>query len=282
MVSIFDYIDYRNYLKDFYLENKKNKKYFSYRYFSSKAGVKSPVFLKLVVEGKRNLTHPMIEKFTKPLNLNEKESLYFKHLVLFNQGKTAMEKQEHYLVLKSMAGHINEHIIESDLYDFYDKWYTSVIRELICQFDFQDRFDKIATAVYPKITKTQAKNAIKLLIKLDMIKKNPNGTYSQTKKAISTGSTVSSLAIRNFNRQMAKLAESSLDSVSVSKRNISGITMGISEKGYHVLEAEIQAFKDRVVNIINADEPCYKVYQMNIQLFPLSKQAEKKNDEANT
>jgi uncharacterized protein (TIGR02147 family) len=95
MKPVFEYIDYRRYLRDYYAENKKSKKYFSYRYFSSRAGIKSPVFLKLIIENKRNLTRPMIEKFCKALDLNNKEALYFRHLVLFNQGKTAQEKQEH-------------------------------------------------------------------------------------------------------------------------------------------------------------------------------------------
>lgn len=272
MKSVFEYIDYRHYLSDFYSEHKKVKKYFSYRYFSSKAGVKSPVFLKLIIEGKRNLTQPMIEKFSTALGLKEKEAVYFNHLVLFNQGKTSLEKQEHYLVLKSMAGLIKEHVIESDYYDYYDKWYTSVIRELICQRDFKENYDKIAAAVYPKITPTQAKSAVELLVKLGMIRKKRDGTYAQTEKAITSGSSVTSIAIRNFNRQMAQLAEKSLDSVPVSRRHISGITMGISEEGYHILESEIEAFKERVVNIINADEIADKVYQLNIQLFPTSKE----------
>ena len=278
MKLVFEYIDYRRFLRDYYAENKKSKKYFSYRYFSSRAGIKSPVFLKLIIEGKRNLTRPMIEKFCKALAFNDKEVLYFKHLVLFNQGKTAQEKQEHYLVLKSMIGLVKEHIIESDLYEYYDKWYTSVVRELICQYDFQDQYEKIATLVFPKITPGQAKAAVELLLKLEIIIKNKDGTYSQTEIAITSGSAVTSLAIRNFNRQMAQLAEKSLDSVPVTKRHVSGITMGISEEGYHVLESEIEAFKERVVNIVNADDKSEKVYQLNIQLFPLTKDKGGNND----
>jgi uncharacterized protein (TIGR02147 family) len=271
MKSVFEYIDYRRFLREYYAENKKSKKYFSYRYFSSRAGIKSPVFLKLIIEGKRNLTRLMIEKFSKAIAFNDKEALYFKHLVLFNQGKTAQEKQEHYLVLKSMLGLVKEHVIESGLYEYYDKWYTSVVRELVCQCDFQDQYDKIAAKVFPRITPGQAKAAVELLLKQGLIIKNNDGTYNQTEQAITSGSAVTSLAIRNFNRQMAQLAEKSLDSVPVNKRHVSGITMGISEEGYHVLESEIEAFKERVVNIVNTDDKSEKVYQLNIQLFPLTK-----------
>ncbi len=271
MKSIFEYIDYRRFLLDYYTESKQNKPYFSYRFFSSRAGIKSPVFLKLVIECKRNLTRPMIEKFAKALSFSDKESIYFKHLVLFNQGKTSQEKQEHYLVLKSMVGLVKENIIESDLYEYYDKWYTSVIRELVCQHDFKNQYESIAAKIFPKITPGQAKAALELLLKLRLLVKKSDGTYEQTNRAISSGSSITALAIRNFNRQMVRLAEKALESVPVEKRHVSGITMGISEEGYHVLISEIEAFKERIVNIVNADTKSEKVYQFNVQLFPVTK-----------
>jgi len=271
MERIFDYIDYRSFLRDFYSVNKSEKKYFSYRYFSGRAGIKSPVFLKLVMDGKRNLTRNMVEKFATALKFNEKERVYFRNLVLFNQAQNSQEKQEHYLVLKSMAGMVKEHVIGSDLYDYYDKWYISVIRELICLRNFKDDFRKIASAVFPKIRPMQAKKALELLLRLGLVRKIGDGSYEQTQKAITTGSEVNSLAIRNFNRNMLLLAENSLDKVSRSNRHISGITVGISGQCYHVLTAEIEAFKERVVKIVNADEKSENVYQLNLQLFPLNR-----------
>jgi len=53
-------------------------------------------------------------------------------------------------------------------------------------------------------------------------------------------------------------------------RNISGITMGISKSCYDVLLAELGAFKERVIAIVNRDEASSRVYQLNFQLFPLS------------
>ena len=45
MINIFEYQNYRLYLKDYYQEQKSTKKYFSYRYFSKKAGINAPAFL---------------------------------------------------------------------------------------------------------------------------------------------------------------------------------------------------------------------------------------------
>ena len=49
MKPLFEYLDYRQYLRDFYVEQKAQRK-FSFREFSKIAGFSSPVFIKLVIE----------------------------------------------------------------------------------------------------------------------------------------------------------------------------------------------------------------------------------------
>jgi hypothetical protein len=76
MKSIYKYIDYRKYLKDFYDESKAAKHYFSYRFFAQRAGLKAPILLKLVIDGKRNLSRKAIDKFITGMGLKEKEAIF--------------------------------------------------------------------------------------------------------------------------------------------------------------------------------------------------------------
>ena len=112
MKPIFEYIDYRQYLKDYYNESKATMTYFSYRFFAQRAGLNSPILLKLVFDGKRNLSRKSTEKFIKGLNLKEKEAVYFSNLVRFNQAKVVGEKQVYYRVLRSMARMTPQYLIE--------------------------------------------------------------------------------------------------------------------------------------------------------------------------
>jgi uncharacterized protein (TIGR02147 family) len=213
----------------------------------------------------------MIEKFIHALNLNKKEELFFKNLVLFNQAKTAFEKQEHYSVMLGMMEYVNENQLSSDQYTYFEQWYNSVIRELICMYDFKDNFDLIAKTVYPPIKAGEVKNAVKLLLRLKLIKKTSDGTYLQTNSAVISNDSMVALARRSFNSEMLVLARNANETISPEERNISGITMGISKACYDVLLAEMAAFKERVKVIVNQDERSSCVYQLNLQLFPLSK-----------
>jgi uncharacterized protein (TIGR02147 family) len=274
MKAIFEYFDYRAFLRDYYAKNKSENRYFSYRFFARKAGIKSPVFYKEVAEGKKKLSPAMIEKFCSALHLNEKEATYFKYLVLFDQATTAKEKQEHYVVLRAMENVKSEKALNADQYDYFGTWHNVVIRELVTLFDFKDNFKLLATTVLPPIKTREAAASVELLLKLGLIKKRPDGTYEQVDTAITAASGVASLAIRQFNKTMAVHAVAAIENLVKTERSISGITVGISQGMYDIINAEIAAFKDRIVTLVSRDENCERVYQLNMQFFPVSQKVD--------
>ncbi|MBN1601343.1 MAG: TIGR02147 family protein [Chitinispirillaceae bacterium] len=274
MDSIFSYINYRLFLKDYYEENKEKSKYFSYRYFSTKAGINSPSFLKQVIESKRNLTTISIEKFLAALKFSDKEAAFFRHLVFFNQAKLAREKQQHYTMMLSMMQSVREQRLTALQHEYYNHWFVPVIREVVCHFDFRGNYKELAAAVSPPIAVREARFAVKLLKDLNLIELAPNGTFRQTAAAIISDSSVGRMAVRSFNREMLKKAEIALDETSIEERQIYGVTVGISKECYNVLVAEMAAFRDRLVSIVNNDKCSDRVYQMQMQLFPLSRKLE--------
>jgi uncharacterized protein (TIGR02147 family) len=268
---IFTYIDYRRFLSDFYQEKKRTGRHFSYRYFARRAGFASPVFLKLVIEGKRNLSRAMIPRYCTALGLNPKQSCFFEHLVLFNQAKTSIEKQEHYAVMVSMIGKVAERQVEVDQYGYFSHWYTPVILELACRNGFTGDGEALAAMLLPPIKPKEARASVDLLLRLKLIERNDDGTLRRTNAALHGGAEVAVLSLRSFNRQMVERALHAIDALPTDQRHASGVTAGISMRTYNVIEAEIEAFKDRIIAIANNDEGSDCVCQLNIQLFPLSK-----------
>jgi uncharacterized protein (TIGR02147 family) len=274
MKSIFHYIDYRRFLSDYYNEKKATTRHFSYRYFCGKAGITSPTFLKLVMEGKSNISVAMIDKFSVALKLNKKEARYFKHLVLFNQSPNADDKQEHYAVLVSMNNNVSQRVLGSEQFEYLSKWHTVVIRELICQYDYKDDFKAIASSVVPPVSKRDAAFSVKLLRRLGLVIKNPDGTYCHADRVLATNRDVAGPAIRAFNKTMIELAHKSVDTVDNTRRHVSGNTMGISRECFDVLCAEIEAFKERIAAIADNSAAGDRVYQLNVQLFPIGQTPE--------
>jgi|GEM_PF-5479849 len=113
-MNIYDYYDFRKYLNDFYKHKKATSKVFSYRYFAKRAGFNSGSFLKLVMDGKRNLTEDSLDKFINAMELKEEEATYFRALVGLGQSQTNREKMRFYQeceYLKTMSTwDLNDHI----------------------------------------------------------------------------------------------------------------------------------------------------------------------------
>jgi uncharacterized protein (TIGR02147 family) len=106
--DIFDYEDYRLFLKDFYDYSKKTNKNFSHRYFALKAGYSSSGFLHLIIEGKRNLSRKSVPKFARAIELNIKEQIFFDALVSFNQSKEAESKEFYGKILQELQKTFSE------------------------------------------------------------------------------------------------------------------------------------------------------------------------------
>ncbi len=271
-LNIFGYVDFRVFLRDFYNLQKKQTRYFSYRYFSNKAGFSSHNVLKQVINGERNIAVKSIEKFCRVLNLTARECDYFRLMVLFNQSKNEQEKNELFKEMfrykqGSKAKRLNEL-----QYKMYSEWYHAAIRELVSFMDIGDDYAAIAKMLSPPITPGQVKKSLQLLEDIGIIRKNGNGKWVQCDPIIKTDPEVESLSIRNHNRKMIQLGEEAIEKVKPEEREVSGMTLGISRKTFNEIKWKIQNFKDEILSDVMSDtSKSEEVYQLNFQFFPVVK-----------
>jgi uncharacterized protein (TIGR02147 family) len=74
-----------------------------------------------------------------------------------------------------------------------------------------------------------------------------------------------------MHRQMGELAVRALDEIPVKERDISGLTLGVSENAFFRISQEIADFRRRISSIVMEDTGENRVYRLNVQLFPLTK-----------
>jgi len=270
MLDIYQYLDYRTYLKDFQADRQVRNASFSVRSFLKRAGITSPSFFKQVVDGDRNLTENTLAAFLTAMNLKTAESLYFRTLVHFCQAKTSEEKQLHYEKLRELGSSAKVAVVGEASYAFYEHWYIPVLRELICMAPFHEDYAALAKSLRPSINISEARQAVKTLLQLGFIVDKGKGKFIQAEPLLHTGFEVKSLAVRGFNRQMVQLAAEALDRVPVKDRNITGVTMSVSEKTYGLITEEIRVFQEKILRLVERDPEADRVYQMNVMLFPVS------------
>lgn len=272
MSDIFTYFNYRDFLRDYYKEQKAGNPSFSYQYLALKAGFKTKSFIPHVIEGKKNLSRDSIYKLAMALKLEKKAFSYFEDLVAFNQASTLEQRNYFFSKLSEYNRRNIARIVQKKQYDFYTKWYHNTIRELVTIADFKDDYKKLAHMVKPSVTPLQARQSVALLLQLGLIEQK-HGRYIQTNRAITTGDEVYSLAVQNFHVQNLVMAADAVSICPVEERDVSTLVVGLSPKGFKAVKEEIRQFRKRLVEIVDLDEPAERVYAINFQLLPTSERA---------
>ncbi len=267
---VYDYLDYRVFLKDLFEYNKNHRNNFSYRFFSREAGFSSPNFLKLVTEGQRNLTNTSIAKIAKGFRLKKQESEFFEDLVFMNQADTHDEKNRYYRKMLAVREYINNHRIDKAKYEYFSKWYYPAIREIITFNNHRLTPAQIAQRLNPQISPREAERALKLLMELELISKDADGCWQRSDKVVTTGAEVQSHVIANFHREMLTLATESIERFPSEERDITALTLSVSHHALVDIKARMTSFRRELLELATEDENSDQVYQINFQVFPLT------------
>ncbi|MBN1308646.1 MAG: TIGR02147 family protein [Chitinispirillaceae bacterium] len=272
-VNIYDYTNYRQYLRDYYEKQKAKNPAFSYRYFAKKAGFNSSGLYKDIVDGRTGITRSLILRFARAMKLTPKQQEYFETLVYFNEAKTVDEKQLYFERLLKFYNS-KAYRMDASQYEYYSQWYYCAIRELLAIDNFSDDYAKIAQSLNPTIRTDQAKKAIRVLKKLGLISKNKQAYYKAVDTIVTTGPDVKSLNIARFQQAMMDLAKEAIDRHPAHDRDISTVTFSVSKKTCDDIKAELTACRKRILAMIERSENEDRVCQLNMQLFPLTRTKE--------
>ena len=270
MKPVMEYSSYRVFIRDYYAE-RKIRSGFTWRDFAKAAGYSSPVFLKLVCDGKTNLSEAGVERVASAMGLVGVDLQYFRLLVQFNQEKDSSTQKQVYAEMRKLSKEYSFALVGEDQYDYYDSWVNPVLREMAPRLNGATPAQMAGEIVFDTDA-AQVKKSLKLLQQNGLLKKDDQGNFSQGNLSVTTGNLdVASLAVREMHRQMGELAVKSLDQVPVKERNVSGLTIGISQEAFERISHEIADFRRRISAIVMEDSGEERVYRLNVQLFPLTK-----------
>ncbi len=269
-ITIFNYTDYKLFLKDYYAFQKKQNRHFSYRYFAQKTGAAASV-MKDIMSGRRNLTLPVMNKYAAAMKLSTRETKYFEVLVRFVNSKNNAEKNEAFTEMIRIRGRSGIKFLGEDHYEFFSKWYHSAIRELITLPEFKEDYDWIGARLNPQITPLQAKKSVEFMLSVGILQRDRKGRLAQKDAVISSEYEMASAALRNFHTQMVGLAQDAIEGTPRQLREISSVTLGLSEKCLHRIKERIRIFKEEILTMAVDDKSDSEtVCQLNFQLFPLA------------
>lgn len=269
-LSIFEYDDFRRFLRDYYEKARAKDPKVSQRFLSGRLGVSSSGWLSDLLQGRANLTGIHLVRLAALLALKPREADYLEALVLFNQAGSIEERNRHYRKLSSFK-EIKADTVGQAKFEYYSQWYYPAIRELLFLFEYKGDHADLARRLEPPIKAAQAKEAIEVLEKLGFICKDAQGVWRPRESTLKKDTAFKSLYAANFHRASMELGMQSLERFPKEERHVSSMILSFSAPGFQEALTEIETLRKKLVALMQEDPHPEKAYQLNVQFFPVTR-----------
>lgn len=269
MPKLFDYLDYRKYLRDAYAEDKVAHPVRTHRYIEGKVGLKSSGHFAQILGGRCNISPPVAARLAAYLRLKRREADYFENLVAYNQAKTHEEKNRLFARLMTFKN-ARAQVVGADRHAFYRKWYFSAVRELLDLKPFKGDHAALGRMLSPALAPEECREALDLLLRLGFIVRRADGSLAKAEEVVTSGYTAESEDLRAYQLDVLDLTRGAVDRFPKEVRNFSTLTVTLSAEDYRLLIEELRAFRGRILETARQSRNPDRVYQCNFQFFPLA------------
>jgi uncharacterized protein (TIGR02147 family) len=257
--TAYDELEFRFWLQNqFSRRCKKNSKY-SLRAFARLLRMDASSVSQILL-GKRKVSIKLIKSICEILCANptliDKFSEQSKKRFTINSGLPPTQQQSYSL-------------LSQDAFNMISDWYHVAILELFSIPNFEGTVSACAKAL--NISNTQAKIAVERLMRLDLLKSH-NGKIARSKMLITNFKPgMTSSAHKLLQRQILQKALDAIDNVDSSEKDITCMTMAVDSRKLMEARELITKFRREMSRFLENGKR-NKVYQLAIQLYPISKE----------
>ncbi len=265
------YLDPREFLESLFRSAKAETKAYSYLEFAEDLGFSRTNVIHLIIRGKRPLTSKAGEKIAEVLAWKGLDRRYWLNMVAYHDSSDSTEREHLMLEMVEIKGReIHQSTSLQHQLEFFTEWYHSIIFELAGLSTFSEDPKVLGSLLEPKIRPEQAKRSLELLEKLGLLIRQ-EGRLVPVQTNISTGDEIASLAVVRYHQNMMDLGKRSLTAIDGDRRDISSISFACNESVALEIKREVSLFRKRILTLSDGQPGSDRVYQMNIQLFPVSR-----------
>lgn len=280
MPDVSQYVDYRKFLSDYYEYKRKTEssglRAYSYSVFSASADIRSPNYLKLVIEGQRNLSEQMAVKFAKAMKLNKSQAEEFCLLVAYGQETEPQRRAQHLRTLSEFRyrNQIKFGEINSKATDLLPSWLTWVLYHLVDQRDVEFTPEKIRNLIRTQTNSEEIRRSLERLLEAGLLERNAdNGKIQKGKELVDDPQNVPPALIKKLQTELLYLGMESLFVDSPEDREFGSMTVSMTEEEFNRFKFELRQLRKKWARDISTNRVGSKgeqVYQFNVQLFPIT------------
>lgn len=268
MAELFEYTDYRAFLKDYVEERKRKESFFSLRFFAQKVGTDPGTVVK-ILQGQLHLSARLAPKVCLACKFEPREAEYFQAMVEFGKARHGADIRRSFERMGALKG-VERRTLTENQYAFYQSWVHSAVRASLGLRPFSGDCKALGASLVPPVSAGKVRESIELLEKLGLIGRTESGQWAVTDALISTGERWRGEAIREFQSQTLDLAKASLHRDPAELREHSTVTLTLRRQDLSLLKERASEFRKELLRIAAMAQDEDAVFQVNVQIFPLA------------
>lgn len=266
MKPVFEYLDYRVYLKEAYEERKSESPFYSYRMMAEAFGLfPSNVFR--ILHGDGHLPARCHSRALEFLGLSGRSAEYFLLLVSYARERSAKAKGE--ILEKAMTlRDVARHPLETSELEYFSNWWTCVVRALLEITDGRAVPGELAGCTVPAVAEADVRASLKLLVELGLVKKASSGRLVPAQAHLTAGGPAKARAVRGFQRQILALASESLERFAPDDRDVSTLTLSMDELAFREIRELVRECRRQIQKRVEECRDSDRVMHLSMAFFP--------------
>lgn len=278
--QISNYLDFRKFLADYYHYRREMTKNdlrpYNYAVFSAAANIKSPNYLKLIIEGRRNLSEDMILKFAKAIGLAKEATEEFKILVLFGQASDPAERNMYLKALneRRVDSKLKSGEIDQKTWEKIPSWISWILYSLLDQKDVKFEPESLRKTLRDKASVDEIKHSLETLLRSgEIVKDEVTGEFKKARSLMESAEEVPVALVRKLQAELMYLGLESLFRDAATEREFGSATLAMTQQEFEDLRFQLRKLRKEAQKNIGVKRLSSKgdrVYQLNLQLFPIS------------
>ena len=267
--EIWEFGDYRAFLKAILDQWKTTRKQFSLRWFAERAGFSSHSFVGLVIAGKRNLGPDGVEKIGRIFKMKGPSLEYFRTLVRHNQAETVREREETLEAMKKARGARDARRLGREHWKYYDRWETPVVRELATWTKEGVEPARLGEMFVPPLKAERVRESMDLLQELGLLRRE--GEKWVTDDAVLSALDIPGQVLREARTQFLLRAIEAAERLPPTERHASWAVLSASRKTLDEVFRLLDEARQNCLAEAVADPEVDGVYVVSLQAFPVAR-----------
>ncbi|HNY32624.1 MAG TPA: TIGR02147 family protein [Fibrobacteria bacterium] len=268
MRPVFEYLDYRDILKEAFEERKQATPLFSYRMLAENFGLDTSNMFR-ILQKDSHLPARCQSRAVEFIGLTGRGAEYFLLLIAYARERNPKARAEILEKAMDLRDVERRKLTEQEL-AYYRDWYVVAVRSLLEVMDGKARPAELATRLSPAVTEAQAGQALDLLLELGLVKKASSERLVLSDAHLTAGGEEKTEAVRQFQRQILSLASEALERFPRETRDISTITFAVDHDAFVEIREMLRECRRQIQKRIEDSRKPDRVMQLAMALFPLA------------